>query len=219
MLFAHRPSVVASAGISLHRDGLALDRALGLPRERLRGHGRRPVFGPSAGAALYRASMLRDVGLFDERFFSYLEDADLAWRARSRGWCAVHEPSSEVRHVYSATGGQESPFKRRHIARNRIWTIYKNMPEVLMRRFGPFVLRYDLLAVMRGILSRDRFTVSGRLEAVRALPSFTEDRRKITTSARLHPDEMERLFAPAMSPSQALKYRKRLNAILDGQET
>jgi GT2 family glycosyltransferase len=163
--------------------------------------------------------MLRDVGLFDERFFSYLEDADLAWRARSRGWRAVHTPLSEVRHVYSATGGQESPFKRRHIARNRIWTIYKNMPEVLMRRFGVFILRYDLLAILRGVVSRDRYTVSGRLEALHALTRFTEDRRKITTSSRIHPDEMERMFAPALSPALALKYRKRLNALLEGQET
>jgi GT2 family glycosyltransferase len=218
MLFAHKPTVVASAGISLHRDGLALERAMGLPTAQILSMGRRPVFGPSAGAALYTASMLRDVGLFDERFFSYLEDADLAWRARSRGWRAVHEPRSAVRHIYSATGGQESPFKRRHIARNRIWTIYKNMPEVLLRRFGLSILRYDLLAAVRGFVARDRFTVSGRLEALRSLSRFTEDRRKITTSARLHPDEMEALFSPALSPALALKYRKRLNHLLEGQE-
>src|SRR5207248_5293628 len=112
---------------SIHRDGVALDRGLGCSKSALQEGGTTPVFGPLAGAALYRAELLRDVGLFDARFFSYLEDADLAWRARCRGWRALHNPRATVRHVYSATGKQESPFKRRHLARNRLWTIYKNM--------------------------------------------------------------------------------------------
>jgi GT2 family glycosyltransferase len=214
MLFAHLPSVVASAGISVHRDGVALDRGLGLPVERVARDGSRPVFGASAGAALYRAEMLADVGLFDERFFSYLEDADLAWRARWRGWRAVHNPRARVRHVYSATGGQESPFKRRLVARNRVWTLYKNMPEALLRRCWPYIARYEALAVLRGFAAGDRHSVRGRMEALSRLSELEEDRRKITTSMRLHPDEMARLLAPALTPPQALKYRKRLNFLL-----
>ena len=48
------------------------------------------VFGASGAAALYRRSMLDDVRVdgewFDEDFFAYREDADLAWRAQWRGW-------------------------------------------------------------------------------------------------------------------------------------
>src|SRR5205814_3149790 len=121
MVFAHLPEVVASAGLSVHKDGTALERGLGLPVREVAKGGVRPLCGATAGAALYKAAMLCDVGLFDERFFSYLEDADLAWRARWRGWKAVHNPRAIVRHVYSATGQQESPFKRLHIARNRLW--------------------------------------------------------------------------------------------------
>jgi GT2 family glycosyltransferase len=216
MLFAHRPDIVASAGLSIHRDGLALDRAMGLPAKRVEGFGTRPVFGPSAGAALYTRSLLNDVGLFDERFFSYLEDADLAWRARLRGWRALHNPEARVRHVYSATGGQESPFKRRLISRNRIWTIYKNMPEVLLRCYSAAIFRYDLLAVLRGVAVRDRWLIAGRMEALGRLGRFTLDRRKIVTSARVPPDVMSGFFAPAMPPLLALKYRNRLNYILSG---
>jgi GT2 family glycosyltransferase len=213
MLFANRPDRIASAGISLHKDGVALERGLGLPSHMLAEE--KPVFGPSAGAALYRRELLRDVGLFDERFFSYLEDADLAWRARWRGWRAVHNPRARVAHVYSATGGQESAFKRRHIARNRIWTLYKNMPEALFRRYAPYIGRYEALALLRGVAANDRASVRGRLEALARLHEFTLDRRKITTSVRLHPDEMARLLAPPLSPLQAVKYRKRLNYLLN----
>ncbi len=214
MLFEHMPDVVASAGISIHRDGVALDRGLGLSSEVLRVVGVRPVFGASAGAALYRADLLRDVGLFDERFFSYLEDADLAWRARWRGWKALHNPRATVRHIYSATGVQESPFKRRLISRNRVWTLYKNMPEALFRRYAGLIMRYDTLVILRGLLARDRESVKGRFEGLMRLGEFTEDRRKITTCMRVHPDEMAQMLAPALSPLQALKYRKRLNFLL-----
>ena len=219
MLFNHLPARVASAGISIHRDGLALDRGMGLAAGDLESSGERPVFGPSAGAALYRAEMLRDVGLLDERFFSYLEDADLAWRARWRGWRALHNPRARVRHVYSATSGQESPFKRRHIARNRIWTLYKNLPEALLRRFWPLIARYDLLVMLRGVVAGDRPSVRGRLEGLRRLSEFTVERRKITTSARVHPDEMAAMLSPALPPHLALKYRRRLNFLLSSRSS
>lgn len=217
MLFEHMPRVVASAGISIHRDGVALDRGLGLRRVVLDDMGVRPVFGASAGAALYRADMLRDVGAFDERFFSYLEDADLAWRARWRGWRAVHNPRARVRHIYSASGVQESPFKRRMVARNRIWMLYKNMPEALLERFGWQIVRYDALVVLRGLVARDTHSIRGRLEGLAQLGEFTGERRKIMAGMRVHPDEMARMLAPALSPMSALKYRKRLNYLLSSR--
>lgn len=214
MLFAHRPDYVASAGISIGRDGVALDRGLGLLTEKMGARGVTPVFGPSAGAALYKADMLRDVGLLDNRFFSYLEDADLAWRARSRGWRALYNPRARVLHEYSATGGHNSPFKTTLISRNRIWLLYKNMPEALLRRYWPQIMRYDMLAIANSLLNGDRYLLKGRLQALHSLSRFTEDRRKILTSARLHPDEMRKLLAPALSPRQALKYRRRLDRLV-----
>ena len=72
--------------------------------------------------------MLDDVGLFDEDFFAYLEDVDLAWRARLRGWRCVLAPEAVVAHAHSGTLGEGSPLKRYLLARNKIWTIAKNMP-------------------------------------------------------------------------------------------
>ena len=50
------------------------------------------VFGASGGACLLRREMLDDIGLFEESFFAYLEDADLAWRAQVRGWKTLLTP-------------------------------------------------------------------------------------------------------------------------------
>ena len=214
MLFAHRPEVAASAGISVHADGVALDRAPGMLSAELERTGTLPVFGPSAGAALYTAAMLRDVGLFDERFFSYLEDADLAWRARLKGWRALHNPYARVRHEYSATGGHNSPFKRRLLARNRVWLLYKNMPTPLVQRYAPVIARYDTLALLNALAMRDRASIKGRMEGLSGLHLLTDSRRKVLSSARLHPDELSRLLAPALSPRQVLRYRGRIDSIL-----
>lgn len=218
MLFSHAPHLAASAGISVHTDGVALDRGVGLPSRALERAGTVPVFGPSAGAALYKSAMLRDVGLFDERFFSYLEDADLAWRARGRGWRALHNPHARVLHEYSATGGHNSPFKRALLSRNRVWLLYKNMPTPLLIRFAPLIMRYDTLALLNAVLQRDVYSIKGRMQALAALPLWAESRRKTITSARLHPSEMRRLLAPALDPRQVLKYRKRINLCLKEQQ-
>ena len=214
MMFAHRPDRVASAGITLFTDGVALDNAMGALASTVEGRGVRSVFGASAGAALYRAEMLRDVGAFDERFFSYLEDADLAWRARWRGWRAVHNPGARVKHEYSATGGHNSPFKTALISRNRVWLLYKNMPEALLRRYLPEILRYDVLAALYALSQGNRHLLRGRIDGLRGLSRFTADRRKSLTSARIHPDEMARLLVPALPPGTALRYRRRLDALL-----
>ncbi|GAP63696.2 hypothetical protein ARMA_2119, partial [Ardenticatena maritima] len=47
------------------------------------------VFAPCGAAALYRRALFEDVGLFDQRLGSYLEDVDLAFRAQWRGWRCI----------------------------------------------------------------------------------------------------------------------------------
>src|SRR5438309_1087708 len=79
------------------------------------------VFGACAGAALYRRAMLDDVGGFDEDFFMYLEDVDLAWRARCAGWRCVYAADAVVHHWHSLSAGENSPFKRFYLGRNKIW--------------------------------------------------------------------------------------------------
>src|SRR5262249_31363254 len=64
MVFMGRPDTVQSAGIVVHRDGVALDAGLGAPVADLPRGALYPVFGPSAGAALYRRTLLLDAGLF-----------------------------------------------------------------------------------------------------------------------------------------------------------
>lgn len=213
LTFAHLPELVASGGIRIRRDGLALDLWAGRPVAELPA-GPQEIMGPSGGAALYRRALLEDVGLMEPTFFNYLEDADLAWRALLRGWRSVVVPGARARHVYSATAGQGSPFKQRLLGRNRVRVIVRCMPGGLLWRALPAIVAYDLLAVGYGLLAGQPAIVSGRLAALRELPALLRERRAIQARATAPESAITRWMEPAAPPWTTLREQRRLAAIL-----
>jgi GT2 family glycosyltransferase len=167
MMFADRPDVINSAGIEIDRLGVASDRLLGEPVAKSE---REPVevFGTSAGAGLYRRTMLDEVP-FDETFFAYYEDVDVAWRARMCGWRCVYAPSAIVYHHHSATARHGSPFKYYWSGRNRIRVLARNATGSQLRRYGLAMLAFDLLYASF-VLVRDRSPapIRGRIDGLRA---------------------------------------------------
>lgn len=104
------------------------------------------VFGPCAAAALYRRDAFLAAGGFDERFFCYVEDVDLAFRLRLMGHRALQVADAVVRHAGSGTAGRTTDFTLYHSWRNRSWTFVKNMPGPL---FWPLLpLHLVTLAVL-----------------------------------------------------------------------
>ena len=87
------------------------------------------IFSSCAGAALYKKSVLEEIGSFDDNFFAYMEDVDLAIRSQIYGYRNLLCPDAVVYHVGSATSGSRyNDFKVRIAARNNVWTVYKNLP-------------------------------------------------------------------------------------------
>ena len=134
-LFQHAKSLIQNAGSSVLPDGSGRDRGTRLSQ----GHvypiwddGRfdtaEEVFHFNGAACLLRREMLDDVGLFDERFFMYYEDMDLAWRARARGWKVWYVPQAIVRHVHSGSAGEWSPLFTYNVDLNRLLMLMKNAP-------------------------------------------------------------------------------------------
>jgi GT2 family glycosyltransferase/ADP-heptose:LPS heptosyltransferase len=178
MVSARDPESIDSCGIALDRAGIAWDRDGGYPAELVKR--RQEVFGPCAGAALYRRAMLEDVGLFDEDYFAYLEDVDLAWRARLRRWRSYLAPDAVVRHEHAATLGDASPLKRYLLARNKVWTIAKCLPARDLWRSLPLIVVYDVGAATFGVArQRDWASVRGRVAGLAALPQALAKRRTI----------------------------------------
>jgi GT2 family glycosyltransferase len=91
MLQLDDPGQVYDAGDVLRRDGACEQRGrFGSDDGRWDVPGE--VFGACAGAALYRREAVTAIGGFDERYFAYLEDVDLALRLRLAGWRCLYEP-------------------------------------------------------------------------------------------------------------------------------
>ncbi len=87
------------------------------------------IFSSCAGAAMYKKSVLEEIGLFDDNFFAYMEDVDLAIRSRINGYRNLLCPDAIVYHIGSATSGSRyNEFKVRLAARNNVWVVYKNLP-------------------------------------------------------------------------------------------
>ena len=87
------------------------------------------IFSACAGAAMYRKSLLEEIGMFDDNYFAYMEDVDLAIRSKISGYVNLMCPDAVVYHIGSATSGSRyNEFKVRLAARNNVWTVYKNQP-------------------------------------------------------------------------------------------
>lgn len=87
------------------------------------------IFSSCAGAAMYKKSLLDEIGYFDSNFFAYTEDIDLSLRAHINGYKNFSCPYAIVYHIGSANSGSRyNEFKVKLSARNNIWVVYKNFP-------------------------------------------------------------------------------------------
>lgn len=127
MLQLHRPELIDSAGDLYTILGWGVRRGTDRPASNYTKES--PVFSACAGAAIYRRSVLKRIGYFDESHFAYLEDIDIGYRAKICGYRNLYCPSALVYHVGSGTSGSKyNSFKVRLSARNSIYLNYKNMP-------------------------------------------------------------------------------------------
>lgn len=112
------------------------------------------VFGATGAAAVYRRAMLDDVAvggeIFDESFFAYREDVDLAWRAQLLNWRCLYLPAALARHRRRVAPGRRrqlpSSINRRSIA-NRWRMIAKNETMSGWRRDWHAILARDLITI------------------------------------------------------------------------
>jgi GT2 family glycosyltransferase len=131
ILFHGDRRVIDKAGHLLYPDGLNRGRGAG-ELDRGQFDSEEEILFPDGCAALYRRVMLDEVGLFDEQFFAYGDDADLGLRARWMGWRCRYMPSAVVYHRHSRSLGKYSPQKAFLVERNRFWVAVKLFPAALL---------------------------------------------------------------------------------------
>lgn len=162
---------VDSAGMVVTSSGRHLDRGAG---GRMRASFLRPgwVFGASGAAALYRRETLEDVAypageVFDENFFAYREDADVAWRLQRRGWRCLYWPSARAWHergLKPEHGRRGTPEINRHSVRNRFLLRWSNADWRWLVSCFPWWLARDLVVTL-ACLTVERASLPGLQEA------------------------------------------------------
>ncbi|MBK7950066.1 MAG: glycosyltransferase family 2 protein [Deltaproteobacteria bacterium] len=192
-----RPEVALASGKLLRPGGRLIDSA-GIERRRSRrffdrgseepDDGRydrvETVFAVSGAALWLRRSALSSLALdgelFDEDFFSYHEDTDLAWRARQLGWRCLYVPTARAIHVRGWRQGARQRVAapiRRHSFKNRYLELIKNESPLALLLALPFVLPVELARLGFAVFGdrvllgayREAFRLAGRARQKRAI--------------------------------------------------
>jgi len=187
--------VIDSTGIVMLPSQRHLDR--GADREDTGQYGRaEEVFGASGAAAVYRRAMLEDTRVgaeyFDEDFFAYREDADLAWRAQLLGWSCLYVPEAVARH-----GRRVTPERRARLpaainyysVRNRFLLRLKNQTAGHALRFLVPAVSRDL-QVIGYVLLREHSSLGALRDVIRLWPRTWTKRRAIMAKRRRPTREM-----------------------------
>ena len=197
--------LIDSAGIYLLPSQRHLDRGQDEP-DRGQFRRREYVFGVTGAAGLYRRAMLEDVAIggevFDEDYFAYREDVDLAWRAQWRGWRCLYVPEAEAFHVRRVTPERRAllpPEVNRASVRNRFLLRIKNQPLAHALRFAAPALWRDL-QVIGYTLVREQSSLPAFADLVRLLPRMVRKRRQIMGRRVVSNADMARWFRETSRP-------------------
>jgi len=163
ILVAGREDVIDKVGHGIYWDGQNRGKGSG-DRDLGQFDADREALWPDGCAALYRKTMLDEIGGFDEDFFAYADDAELGLRGRTAGWLAHYAPDAVVRHQRGATMGKLNPDRIRLIERNRVWLAVLHFPWWLLV-LNPFFFLMRLLAgVAAGALGEGE---AGQVKGIR----------------------------------------------------
>lgn len=189
----HRTDILDSTGIYFTPNMRHLDRGA---EQRDRGQYDQPqyIFGASGAAVLFRRSFVDDISVegqfFDEEFFSFREDGDLAWRAQIMGWKCVYTPAAVAWHVRRVTPERRPDLPliiNWHSVKNRFLMRGKNASGWLCwRLFLPVAWR-DLMTLGYAIF-RDQQMLSAIGYSWKARNSIRR-KRAIIQSRRRVPDQ------------------------------
>ncbi len=227
--FEGRPEVgMAASKILVHEDPRRIDKAghLIYPDGQNRGRGTgalddgrfdrmEEALWPDGCAAMYRRSMLEQIGGFDEDFFAYGDDAELGMRARIAGWKCLYVPDAVVRHHRGSTLGKHSTRRLALIERNRVLLAAKLFPWRLLWLNGAYYVARLAAGVRASQAGRGEtaefpwWKIAGALargdaEALRLLPRMLRKRREVRRLARLSAAEICALIERYRAPLEEL---------------
>jgi len=127
------------------------------------------IFWASGACMFIRASLFSELGGFDEAFFAHMEEIDLCWQLKNKGYKIMYTGESKVYHLGGGTLQKTNVFKTYLNYRNGLFLLYKNLPK--KRLFSTILIRLvlDGISGARHLL---RFEFSFILAIIKAHFSF-----------------------------------------------
>ncbi|MCZ2074570.1 MAG: glycosyltransferase family 2 protein [Bryobacteraceae bacterium] len=179
------------------------------------------VFGATAAAALYRRQMIDDISIdgefFDEDFFVYREDADIAWRAQLLGWKCLYTPHARGYHVRTVLPGKRRALPREinmHSVKNRFMMRVKNVTRDVYRR-NWFSITVRDLAVIGCCLIREHYSLKAFWHVWKSWQRLLYKRQEIMKRRRVTDEYLAAWFRytpvsrPAPNPVASAAVRTR----------
>ncbi len=186
----HKTNIIDSTGIYFTRNMRHLDRGA---EETDHGQYDRVqyVFGASGAAAMFRREFIEAISVegqfFDEEFFAFREDGDLAWRAQLMGWKCLYTPAAVAWHVRRVTPERRAELPlviNWHSVKNRFLMRGKNASGWLCwRLFFPVAWR-DLMTLGYALLC-DWCMISAVFYPFRAFGSIRRKRAIIQSRRKV----------------------------------
>ena len=140
------------------------------------------IFWATGACMFVRARLFHDVGGFDADFWAHMEEIDLCWRLKNRGYRIIFTPESTVYHVGGGTLSYDNPQKLFLNFRNNLWLLYKNLPSnqlisvLSVRMILDAVAAFKLLAEFN--LNGIRSVLKAHYHFYRSLPELKRKRRQ-----------------------------------------
>ena len=161
------------------------------------------VFGITGGGFIAKATMFRDIGLFDEKFFMYYEDVDLCFRAQLAGYRVHYTPSAIAYHKLSASTDTVPGLAVTQTFKNLPMLFIKNVPLALWPTILPrFTLAYFLIFANSFTHQRGVSALKGWLKSILLLSHAFHQRRNIQSSKRVDNQYVSSIILHDIPPEQ-----------------
>jgi GT2 family glycosyltransferase len=204
-----------TTGLLLNESGDQIDSSgdwyskwgLAFPRNRNDKRSKAPssgmVFGATGGASLYRVSMLKEIGLFDEDFFAYYEDVDLSFRAQLAGWKIHFNKKAIAYHKRGATSKKIPGFTTDQTFKNLPLLFIKNVPIELFFSIGiRLKLAYFLMLSKAIIHGEGYYAIKGCFASCLLIYKKMIERRSIQKKKKVDATYIKSILWDDLPPDQ-----------------
>ncbi|MCD6471376.1 glycosyltransferase family 2 protein, partial [bacterium] len=205
-----KTNVIDSTGLKIYRSRMVVDRGEG-QEDKGKYNKQEKVFGISGACVLYRRKALEDIKIFDEYFdedfFAYKEDVDLAWRLQLRGWSALYCPNALAYHFRSTIGhrgklnridiskqAKKSPRVNFFSYRNHLWLILKNDYWQNFFCHSFFIFWYQFKKILWLLIFRPKILFQAELSFWRRFKKMLAKRKHILRNAKVNAKEIKKWF-------------------------